>query len=142
MANYSFSYPSEIDSITALMDDLLEILENHRVAPELARHVAVAISEGFTNGLIHGNQQDKDKTITVALGVDECFISADIIDEGTGGLESLKGRKPSLPTDEGGRGIDLIEHYASTVEYSECATGGLKLSLTFVSDTKTKRVLQ
>ncbi len=140
MTNYAFSYPSEIESITALMDDLLAILDNHRVAPELARHAAVAISEGFTNGLIHGNRQDKEKTISVLLAVDECLICADITDEGTGGLERLKGRKPSGPTDEGGRGIDLIEHYASTVEYTECATGGLKLSMTFRSDREIKRV--
>lgn len=140
MTAYAFVYASDVKAATRLIDDLETALSNHGVAAGLVRRATLAVSEAFTNALIHGNRQNVCKNIKVVLTVDESLISADIIDEGTGGLRRIKARTPVKPLDEGGRGIDLILHYASSAQFVESDAGGLQVSLTFRRDKDKERV--
>ena len=125
----TFKYPSNPESSEQMLDDLNDLLDIREISPQEKYSFLLAISEAFTNAIIHGNQCNPEKSVKLTVSVNENELSADIEDEGHGGLESIDKREPSQPFDEGGRGIDLIEHYATAVGYSESSAGGLKISI-------------
>jgi len=114
-----------------VLDDLLCVLADCFVEEGLIRGLSLAVSEAFTNAAIHGNRERSDKNVQVILRVMENEIVADIIDHGKGGVELIKAREPSTAMDEGGRGVDLIRHYADSSCFTETEDGGLKVSIVF-----------
>jgi len=126
-----FTYRSLKESESRFLDDLEGFLDAHRIQDDMRHKILLAASEAFTNALIHGNGYDPQKEIVVQLAVNDSGLSADIIDQGREGAQRIKLRQPSGPLAENGRGIDLISHYASTCEFRETETGGMKASMTF-----------
>lgn len=119
-----------------MLRDLVSVLDKHRVGT-LARHsIMVVICEAFNNALLHGNQLDPQKQIKMVLAINGKELSADIIDEGSGGLQSISGRKPGGKWAESGRGIGIIGHYANSVRFEETEKGGLKVTMKFSHDEK------
>jgi serine/threonine-protein kinase RsbW len=139
MAQYEFTYPSTHQAADQVLDNLLRIMQEHEVDEEVVRPLTLAVSEAFTNAVVHGNRENPGLMVTVTLLVNENQISADIIDEGRGGVKKIESRRPSTELDEGGRGVDLIRYYADASEFREVNGGGLKVSITF-QRTKTKIV--
>lgn len=126
-----FHYPSTLDSEDQMLDDLHKVLEASKITGDSAWRLTLAVSEAFTNALVHGNGKNPLKTITLRVQVNENSVVADIADEGAGGLVRIQKRqKPSSLMAEGGRGIDLIEHYTDGVTFSESSQGGLTVSIT------------
>ncbi|MGH8015490.1 MAG: ATP-binding protein [Candidatus Zixiibacteriota bacterium] len=124
-----FEYLSDSNSFGQVVDDVNRILDKEKVSREERVPFVLAVSEALTNAIIHGNRKDPEKKVKVNISVDEKLMSADIIDEGQGGLDRIRQRKPSTLKDEGGRGIDLIEHYATSVGYIQIPAGGLKVEI-------------
>ena len=113
-----------------MLDDFEAALKDSGVDLKTCRGFLLAVSEAFNNAMVHGNSSEADKQVTVRLEVNKNAITADILDEGKGGMDRLRTRKPRGLMAEGGRGIDLIDHYADSVEYSQHSTGGLNVSIT------------
>jgi serine/threonine-protein kinase RsbW len=141
MASYSFTYPSTMEAADQVLDDLLVVSERHGFAKHLLHRVSVAVSEAFTNALIHGNRQQPDKSIFIRLTVNEDKVCADIIDQGKQGLELIRGKTPATVSAEGGRGIDLIRHYADSATFATGDDGGLQVHLVFVKQSAKDSVL-
>jgi anti-sigma regulatory factor (Ser/Thr protein kinase) len=129
MARYEFTYPSMVESEEQMLDDLGRVLDSIPVGREALRGFVVAVCEAFTNALLHGNGSNPDKIIRVGLEVNQNGISADITDEGKGGLERIRRRAHRGLMAEGGRGIDLIQHYSDAVEFTETEKGGLIVTI-------------
>jgi len=125
----TFQYKSNPESSEQMLDDLNDLLDIREISPQEKYSFLLAISEAFTNAIIHGNRCNPEKSVKLTVSVNENELSADIEDEGQGGLKKINKRQPSEPFDESGRGIDLIEHYATAVGYSESSAGGLKVSI-------------
>lgn len=136
MAFYEFTYPSELESEGKMLNDLVRVLGKHRMTG-LAKHsVLVVMCEAFNNALLHGNKLDPNKKIKMVVTINKRELTADIIDEGCGGLEKVRRRRPSRQWAESGRGIGIIGHYASSVNFRETEKGGLKVSITFEQNEK------
>ncbi len=135
----TFEYSSIEKSYHQVVDDLNRILDQENVSLEERYPFVLAVSEALTNAVIHGNESDPEKKVKAHITVNERLMSADIIDEGQGGLDRIRDREPSTPKDEGGRGIDLIEHYATSVGYVQTPAGGLKVEIRI--KRKTNKVL-
>ena len=112
-----------------MLDDLDQILADNRVEPRTAQSFRLAVSEAFTNALIHGNRKDSSKSVKISLKLNEHEIVADIIDEGQGGLGRVRNRDPIELLSETGRGIDLIKHFATVAEFREDDEGGLVVTI-------------
>ncbi|HEX2896570.1 MAG TPA: ATP-binding protein [candidate division Zixibacteria bacterium] len=125
----TFEYESEPKSFHLVVDDVTRLLDKAGVSQKERYPFVLAVSEALTNAIIHGNRRNPAKKVKVTVAVNEKLLSADIIDEGQGGLDRIRQRKPSTPKDEGGRGIDLIEHYATSVGYVQIPAGGLKVEI-------------
>ena len=125
----TFEYPSNPESSEQMLDDLNDLLDIREISPHEKYSFLLAISEAFSNAIVHGNQCNPEKLVKMTVSVNENELSADIEDEGQGGLKYIVNRQPSDPFDESGRGIDLIEHYATAVGYTQSPAGGLKVSI-------------
>ncbi len=129
MATYTFRYPSCLESEERMLDEFESALKQSGVELKTCRGFLLAVSEAFNNAMIHGNGSQLAKQVLVRLEVKENTITADILDEGKGGVERLKAHKPRGLMAEGGRGVDLISHYADSVEYTEAPSGGLNVRI-------------
>jgi anti-sigma regulatory factor (Ser/Thr protein kinase) len=136
MACYEFTYPSVLESEGKMLNDLVAVLGKHKIDGLAKQNVLVVMCEAFNNALLHGNQLKPDKKIKMILSINKKEMTADIIDEGSGGLEKIQNRRPSPMWAEGGRGIGIIGHYASSVNFQETDKGGLKVSISFGHKTK------
>lgn len=128
---FELKYQSRPGLEDLVLDDIKARLIPENLPEALWRHFLLAVSEAFTNALVHGNQLNPDKLITIIVEVNETAIQADIIDEGQGGLKRIRSRKTADLLAEGGRGIMLIEHFADSVEFTETQFGGLQLTIRF-----------
>ena len=137
MSTYSFTYSSTAESADRVLDDLLKVLHDEEIEKDVARALSVALSEAFTNAIVHGNRLNPAKEVVVELEVDDSEVSADIVDRGKGGLERIDTRTSPTETDEGGRGVDLIRYYADSCSFTEVENGGLKVSITVRRQKKT-----
>jgi anti-sigma regulatory factor (Ser/Thr protein kinase) len=136
MALYEFTYPSVLESEGAMLKNLIGVLDEHKVTGFSKHSILVVISEAFTNALVHGNGLDPKKRIKIVIEINKNEITADIIDEGQHGLRKIEKRRPSHQWAEGGRGISIIGHYASSVDFQETEKGGLRVSIRFAQDDK------
>jgi serine/threonine-protein kinase RsbW len=131
MPTYEFTYPSTPASEGKMFDEVTTILQANGMPEDLQNGFMLAVSEAFTNALVHGNKRNPHKAIKLALNINEGLLTADITDEGQGGLAKIKRRQSPTLLSESGRGVDLMRHYASAVRFTETEGGGLKVSLRF-----------
>jgi len=131
METYTLIYRSAPESESAMLDALEGLVRREGIEKALAFGFMLAVSEAFTNAMLHGNEMDPSKQITIRVRVSEMELSADILDEGQRGLEAVRDRRPVEELSENGRGVGLMQHYAHNVEFAETETGGLKVSVSF-----------
>lgn len=138
MAEYRFTYQSVLESEETFLDDLSAIVAAEGLDEHLANGFLVTVSEAFTNALVHGNQLDPQRVVTVAVRCTADSIEAEVVDEGAAGLDSIRHRRPAGRLADHGRGIKLMEFYSGRLDFSETPSGGLKVSLAF--DRKRERI--
>ena len=143
MASYAFTYPNIPEAEGPMYEHVREVLVSNQVADEDIQRCMVIVSESFTNAYLHGNKREPAKHILINLTINNTWITADIVDEGTeGSVEAMKtiSSMNGLPEPgaENGRGIALIKHYADDVSFSRVQSGGLKVSVRLKRGTKIK----
>ena len=131
MRRFEFSYRSVLESEEQMLDDVTTALNDLRTEDALKQHLLLVICEAFNNALVHGNRLDPEKGILVCLEVNEGCLTADIIDQGHGGLKRILERGKPEPLATHGRGIALMEHYARRVSFVETPDGHLRVSMRF-----------
>src|SRR3990172_7332907 len=95
----AFEYESNLNSSHQVVENLNSILDEELVSAQERYPFVLAVSEALTNAIIHGNKKNPRKKVKVSISVNEKLLSADITDEGQGGLERIRHRKPSTPKD-------------------------------------------
>jgi anti-sigma regulatory factor (Ser/Thr protein kinase) len=123
-----FVFHSVVQEESRMLDEVFTFLDFHAVEPAIRQKFAVAVSEAFSNALIHGNQMIREKKITLSLSLNHGWLRADIEDEGRGGLARINRKSQPTVSSESGRGVDLIRHY-SQAEFAETPQGGLRVTI-------------
>jgi serine/threonine-protein kinase RsbW len=131
MSMRMWTYASVFASTETFLDDLSAFLSEQKLSQRERHHIMMAASEAFTNAVVHGNQCDPAKTVTVYVDINQGLLSADIVDQGHRGLDSVQARSAPDRLSESGRGIDLMRHYADHLEFSTAESGGLMVSIHF-----------
>jgi serine/threonine-protein kinase RsbW len=128
-SHLELAYPSVMESEEKLVQQLDEAFSANNVSDGERRAFSLAISEAFTNALVHGNGLDAEKTIKICLDINNSELRADIIDQGQNGLLKVNQPRQADLLADGGRGIGLIEHYVTDVQFEQTRDGGLKVSI-------------
>ena len=137
MTPVTLIYPSVPESESRMLDDVETIVNREKLEEPTRHNFLLAVSEAFTNALLHGNESDPSKDIVLCISITPEAVTADIIDQGLEGLASVRSRRPRGYRADGGRGIGLICYLAEEVQFATTEAGGLKVTLRF--DRKRQR---
>ena len=110
---------------------------------ERERHdIMVSVSEGYTNAVVHGNQRDRARYVTVSFENNHSFLSISVEDEGVLPIKKDVGIETNVPDrfDETGRGLMLIRRLAGFSQLAGKASGGNILTMKFQFDSDRKEV--
>ena len=88
-------------------------------------NVQLAFEEAMTNAIMHGNRSDPQKKIFLECNIGETEVRISIRDEGNGFNPDMlpDPRHPDNILTPSGRGILLIRHIMSEVEFLPCGNG-------------------
>jgi len=117
-----------VELVQAAIDEAIAA----RGADEDARHwVGLAVREAVANAIKHGNRQDPDKRVDVAVRIDSEAVEIAVADEGSG-FDPSTVRDPLAPENlfrTNGRGIFYMRRFMDEVSYGSTASGGTLVRL-------------
>ena len=111
--------PSSVEHLTQVESFLDTVAEKHRIEEELYGNILVALSESVNNAILHGNQSEESKEVTLLFTIEENQIRIKVSDEGPGfDYENLP--DPTAPenlTKPGGRGVFLMKQLSDEINF-------------------------
>jgi len=124
MAEHCFEFPSELTAEIRLHRELMRLLDQYDIDGDTVRILLLVMSEAFCNAVVHGNRLDPSLKVKVRVSINDDSLIADIEDQGFGASAVRGGRREAGLYDEGGRGIRLMEYFASSVDFDKTESGG------------------
>ena len=110
-----------LGEMPGLVDTILNEVERLGYTRKQRLGIRMALEEALVNAVKHGNRGDTNKAVQVRYQISETQFAVEIEDEGEGFQpECLP--DPSEPENlarPSGRGVLLIKHYMTWVQYSE-----------------------
>jgi serine/threonine-protein kinase RsbW len=130
MKSLKLRIPSLPDNIRIVESFIDNARDKFTFDDDIYGNIMIAVTESVNNAIIHGNKQDKEKNVDLALEVIDDNIRFTIKDEGEGfDYDNLP--DPTAPENllkMGGRGIFLIQNLADEVVFKD---HGRTIMLTF-----------
>lgn len=126
----TLSLPSSYEALEQLEPFINELQQWVSFSDEDQNRIMLALSEAVNNAIVHGNDLQEDKTVTITASHQDRQLSISVMDEG-------KGFNPeSIPNpleeqnllNEGGRGVYLMKQYADNVTFTQ---NGSKVTMNF-----------
>jgi serine/threonine-protein kinase RsbW len=124
-----FSFPSDVNAISASVERTMEMIRASGCALASETDLEITLFEALANAVIHGNAQDASKQVHIVC---ECRPGKEILiivrDEGCG-FDLSRVPDPTAPENieaEHGRGILLMRTFMDEVRYE---AGGTELHL-------------
>jgi serine phosphatase RsbU (regulator of sigma subunit)/anti-sigma regulatory factor (Ser/Thr protein kinase) len=112
------SYYEEMDSAIGI---ILSTLDTYGYPDETIRKMKITLTELLVNAILHGNNRDFSKKVTIGHVITKSKAVISIMDEGEGfnpdGLPD-----PTLPenlTRDCGRGLFIVRHYVDEVGFND-----------------------
>jgi serine/threonine-protein kinase RsbW len=130
-----------VELVQAAIDEAIA----ERGADEDARHwVGLAVREAVANAIKHGNRQDPEKRVEVAVRIGGGFVDIRVSDEGRG-FDPGEVRDPLAPENKfrsNGRGIFYMRRFMDEVSYATAESGGtsVRMRKRIAPDTQTSQV--
>lgn len=116
------SIPSDLNEAHQLQNEIEAALTAVAFAERDAFAVRLAIEEALVNAIKHGNKLDPQKKVHVRYAISRERVDVRIADEGLG-FNPEEVPDPTAPENlerPCGRGLLLMRHYMTEVEYSDC----------------------
>ena len=113
------TYSSDLARVRPIQDDIEQGLQSNRFGDSDIFAVKLAVEEALVNAIKHGNQLDPTKHFRVAYTIDEKLFTITIYDEGPGSNpEEVPDPREECNLDRPcGRGVFIIRHFMTSVEY-------------------------
>lgn len=112
------SLPDNIRIVESFIDNANERFD---ISEDMYGNIMVSVTESVNNAIIHGNNSDKTKNVTIVLQFDEKQLRFFITDQGPG-FDYNNLPDPTAPENiekPGGRGIFLMRHLCEEVNFNE-----------------------
>ena len=87
--------------------------------------ILLAMTEGTTNAILHGNKKSPDKNVIIDATIDDTSLTYHIKDKGTGFIpENVPDpTEPENLLKDSGRGLYLMRIYADEIKYNITESG-------------------
>lgn len=116
---YKMTIPSSLDQIESVEKLAEKAADAMKFSEEEKDSLAIAVTEAVNNAIIHGNKQNKDKTVSIQLILEERRLTVSIKDQGKG-FDPRKLSDPLAPENllkESGRGIFILSTLMDDVRF-------------------------
>lgn len=113
--------PSDIGNLRLVEKAIDEFSAELNLSDEVYGNVMVATMEATNNAIIHGNNSDPSKNVTIIIQMDEKELKVHVEDQGLG-FDFQNVPDPTAPENLekiNGRGIFLMEHLSDEILYLE-----------------------
>lgn len=118
---FSVTIPSDTSQGLEVQERILELLKDRKYSSHDQFSIRIGLEEAIVNAIKHGNGMDPSKSVQISCEVSDAFVRVVIEDEGPG----FDPQDVPDPTDlenlekSSGRGLMLMRHYLSRVEYND-----------------------
>lgn len=126
----TLSIPSSYEALEQLEPFVIELQQWASFSDEDQNRIMLALSEAVNNAIVHGNDLQEDKTVTIRASYQDRQLDISVMDEGKGfDPESIPNPlKEQNLLNEGGRGVYLMKQYADNVIFTK---NGSKVTMNF-----------
>ena len=137
---FELTVPSRMDELEAVQQFAESTSGAFGFDKELAYWIELAINESAINAILHGNNSDASKTVSIRVSSDREMIEIVVEDQGPG----FELSDVPDPTDvehllkPGGRGLLIIQSFMDTIDVSPIDGGGSRLRM--VKNIKDEKV--
>jgi serine/threonine-protein kinase RsbW len=112
--------PSISENIRIIESFIDNAKERFNLDDDIYGNIMIAVTESVNNAIMHGNKNDRTKSVTLSLSLNNNVIHFKIKDEGRGfDFQNLP--DPTSPNNidkPSGRGVFLMKHLSDEVNFS------------------------
>jgi serine/threonine-protein kinase RsbW len=115
------TFPSDMGTAHELIGEVMGVVRTYQWNDKDTFAVELALEESLTNAVKHGNALDSSKKVRFGCKLSQDKIYVRVEDEGSGFDPHAVAdpREPENQMIESGRGVLLIKHFATKVEWNE-----------------------
>lgn len=124
--------PSHIEAVADAAAAVADFVRNCGVSEESAFGIEMALREAVTNAMVHGNQEDENKSVEVIFNCHGNELELEVRDQGKG-FDPAKVPDPTNPENllkTSGRGIFLMRTFMDEIEWLNRPEGGTAVRMT------------
>ncbi len=111
--------PSITENIRIIESFIDNAKERFNLDDDIYGNIMIAVTESVNNAIMHGNKNDRTKSVTLSLSLNDNIINFKIMDEGRGfDFQNLP--DPTSPENidkPSGRGVFLMKHLSDEVNF-------------------------
>ncbi len=111
--------PSDLNQLQNVEHLVRKIFEQYRIDKALFPNILICITEAITNAIVHGNEKDYNKFVSISTKCRNNQLYVQITDEGKG-FDPCSIPDPTLPENiykSGGRGVFIIHQLTDSVSF-------------------------
>jgi len=108
----NLTFPSDPQNLSKVEPFVHDVATRYNLPPDTRGNILVSLTEAVTNAVLHGNQGDCRKKVSICLSCRQDALSISVTDEGPG-FDPNSIPDPTLPDRLeccGGRGLFLMRH--------------------------------
>lgn len=118
---YLLALPSDPQNVSEVQPYIDNIIKECNIKSDLYGNILVSVTEAVTNAIIHGNQADENKKVTLNSRITDKMLAVKITDEGPG-FDFDDVPDPTSPENLfnlNGRGVFLMRQLSDGVVFSD-----------------------
>ena len=111
--------PSDLNELKNVEHLVKKIFDQYQLDTTSFSKIHICITEAITNAIVHGNEHNQNKFVTVSTKYQNKHLYIQITDEGQG-FDPCKIPDPTLPENiykSGGRGVFIIHELSDYVSF-------------------------
>jgi len=130
MKSIQIQIPSLAENIRIIESFIDNAKDQYQLDDDIYGNIMIAVTESVNNAILHGNNSESNKSVTLKLELDDNIIKFIISDEGNGfNYETLPDPTSPENLDKiGGRGIFLMKNLCDEVHFND---EGRQVALSF-----------
>ncbi len=121
---------SDPSNITKVEKYVSQIADRYKLDQEKHTNMLISLTEAVNNAIIHGNKQDRSKTVSIKLAQTRSGLAVRVSDQGCGfNYDQLPDpTSPERLCECGGRGVFLMNQLCDKIRY---INGGSTVEMQF-----------